>query len=163
MNAAMKKAPLSGVLKHSLKEDSHLLKGLKPGLRAMGEYSGRVEEGDRKVVDSLDLDEATRLAHPNAHRWDYILGVSARTNPGAADGGTLIGIEVHSATDREISVVIAKKQHSKFVLLRELHPHATVKEWLWIASGWVRFSPNSKNLRLLAQQKIKFVGSTLRL
>lgn len=149
------------VLQQALREGSQLVAGITPGLRAMGKYSDRVQVNTVSVTDSLELDEATRLVQPQAHRWDYLLGVTKPKKTGEGGGDVVIGVEVHSATDGEVSVVIKKKESARAVLAAELRPGATVSRWCWIASGNVRFSPNSKYRRQLAEKRIEFVGGRL--
>jgi hypothetical protein len=124
----------------------------------MGAHSARVQATTLQVADSLDFDAAALAAAPQANRWDYVLGMKA-----ARGSGTLVAVEVHSATDGEVSVVIAKKTHSKPHLEGQLKPGVVVERWIWLASGSVRFSPNSKYRRLLAQNRIEFEGRNLKL
>lgn len=55
--------------------------------------------------DSLDLDEATRVMHPNDARWDYLLGHERSAQ--------VIAVESHSAQTSEVSLVIAKRAASR--------------------------------------------------
>ena len=147
---------LDGALVHT----SPLRAAVKPGLQGLGKYSDRVHERQHSVIDSLDLDESTRLTDPQASRWDYVLGAKATLG---ATTGMLVGVEVHSATDGEVRAIIAKKKSSKAVLQAHLKPGTTVSRWCWVASGKVKFTPNSKYRRLLAQEGIEFVGGSLAL
>lgn len=145
-----------GVLARALKERSSIHAHLRPGRQGMGTHSDRVTEATFVVIDSVDFDEATRPLAPTEARWDYFLG--ARPKAKSKSGDCIVGIEVHSATDREVAVVIAKKQASSPRLLAELRPDAPSRRWVWIASGKVRFSPNSKYRRRLAEARIEFPG-----
>lgn len=147
-----------GVLAASLLSSSSLQLHLTSGLRAMAGNSKRVQQKNGNTSDSLDFDAATRPQYPNSARWDYFLGVTYGVR---ASDSKIIAIEVHSATDGKVSEVIAKKRHSKPLMLAELHSGKQVHRWVWIASGKVRFSPNSKYRRLLATERIEFMGRTL--
>lgn len=153
-----------GVLSEALLEASWVRDHVKLGLQAMAEYSMCVGEKEYRVTDSLDFDEATRPQAPQENRWDYFIG--ARTQGQVGRGGQrecIVGIEVHSATDGKVKEVIAKKVASKPLLTVELHAGKSVERWVWVASGSVKFSPNSKYRRQLAAARIEFVGRRLTL
>ena len=124
---------------------------------------GAVHNNDRTLIvvserprvgDSLDLDEATRVAFPNAHRWDYLLSIP--------DISQIVGIEPHSATDREIRVVIAKRRHAIDYLRDHLPQKHRVEKWFWISHGSVGFTKMERARRLLDQNGISFEGRTLK-
>lgn len=104
--------------------------------------------------DSLDLDEATRVGREGQHRWDYLLGHTS--------SGSIIGVEPHSASNGEVSVVIAKKAESQRVLLDHLRAGSQVVSWNWVSSGPVSLLPIDKVRFRLAQHGISFVGRSLR-
>lgn len=106
-----------------------------------------------KIGDSLNLDAALRAEFPNANRWDYIFSV--------VDGGRLLALEPHHATDSEISVVIAKKTHAVQQLRRHLHPQYAISDWLWVSHGRTAFSKMERATRRLAQAGIRYVGRSL--
>ena len=153
-----------GVLSEALLEKSWVRDHVRIGLQAMGEYSMRVGEKEYRVTDSLDFDEATRPQAPRENRWDYFIGAREQTQTWR--GGQrecIVGVEVHSATDGNVKEVIAKKAASKPLLAVELHMGKSVQRWVWVASGSVKFSPNSKYRRQLASARIEFVGRRLTL
>lgn len=133
---------------------SQLATAIKGGLQAMGAYSGRVDGAIRRAfVDSIDLDEATRPAHPNDHRWDYLIGHATTSN--------VVGVEVHSAETSQVSVVIEKKKRSRTHLQPHLAAGTSVAAWYWVASGKVSFPTFDKQKIRLAQEGSAMVGSSL--
>jgi hypothetical protein len=137
-------------------EGSYLANHVRLGLEALLRRDvGLIAEGERrKVADSIDLDEATREAHPNVARWDYLLSVTSRPR--------LVGLEPHSAKDSEVSVVIAKRRNSLEHLRGELLPQYRVSDWYWVSHGAVSFSNMESARRRMNQNGITFVGRTLR-
>ena len=107
-----------------------------------------------QVGDSLNLDAATRGEFPQDNRWDYLLSV-----PGI---GQIVGLEPHSASDSEISVVIAKKRHATAYLRDHLPPRYRVAKWFWVSSGSVSFSSMERARRELDHNGIAFKGRMLR-
>ncbi len=107
-----------------------------------------------KVGDSLNLDEATKEAFPNANRWDYLMSVSHM--------GQIVGVEPHSAKDDEVSVVIRKKKQAIEFLRDHLPPQHRVAKWFWVSHGSVSFSRMDKVMRQLDQHGIAFHGHQLR-
>ena len=104
--------------------------------------------------DSLDLDEATRVGRESQNRWDYLLGHSASKK--------IIGVEPHSATNGEVSTVIAKKKASQLVLQSHVNAGVNVVSWNWVSSGTVGLVPIDKMRLRLAQNGITFVGRCLK-
>ncbi len=161
------------VLASALEPTSPFHVHVKPGLQALGNHSNCVRESERKVTDSIDFDGATRAAHGHAHRWDYFLGVSGsparkggRKKSGSAappSGDSIVAVEVHSASEGEVKVVIAKKEKSGPLLRAQLRAGRSVARWVWVASGKTAISPNSKYTRLLATARIELVGAVLHL
>lgn len=105
-----------------------------------------------EFADSIDLDEATRVGREGENRWDYLLGHSS---------SKIIGVEPHSASNGEVSVVIAKKAASQRVLSKHLRGGARVESWNWVSSGTVGLVPLDKVRLRLAQNGITFVGRCL--
>jgi hypothetical protein len=82
--------------------------------------------------DSLDLDTATRQAHKDDHRWDYLLGHTAT--------GHVVALEVHPAETSEVTRVIAKRDASQKHMNLHLEPGAHIAAWYWAASAAPRSS-----------------------
>jgi hypothetical protein len=104
-------------------------------------------------ADSLDLDAALTAEHPSKHRWDYLLGHTAKRR--------IVAVEVHSADTSEVSVVIDKKKAAMLQLQAHLAAGAQVSKWIWVSSGRVGFLPFEKCCLRLSQNGIDFAGTEL--
>jgi hypothetical protein len=142
----------------ALKKGNALATEVRPGKQALRKADrDRVEEAPAaRIVDSLDLDTATRATHSQESRWDYLLGTTRADIP-------LIAAEVHPANTGEVSVVIAKKRAAQEVLRSSLTQGATVKRWYWIASGKTVITRGTPEARRLDKAGIQLVGSRLKL
>jgi len=107
-----------------------------------------------RFVDGIDADEALRLQHPAARRWDYVLG--------DARGACLVGIEPHPAESGEVSVVMEKKRNTERWLSDHLKEGRRVARWLWVGTGKASLPLASKARLRLAQRGISFVGKSVR-
>jgi hypothetical protein len=134
---------------------SELRHAVKPGIQAVrGADSSRIANDTRRLFDdSLDLDTATRPAHKNDHRWDYLLGHK--------ETGHVVALEVHPAETAEVTRVIAKRTASSAHLQAHLESGETVAAWYWVASGRIAFVPLDKVRQRLSEHGIEFVGSRL--
>lgn len=148
----MKRKPLS----KALLPGSFLVDAVRKGKQALTDPSRVVETDRSRVVESLDLDAATRREKPSEPRWDYLLGTSV-------DGPSLIGLEIHNATAKEVRGVIAKKAAALDLLKQEMVPGSRVKAWYWVASGKVALTRGTAEARLLDQAGIILAGAVLRL
>ena len=142
---------------------------VRAGLRRTSSLQGRVRDGlgalkkiDKAYIedeirsefgDSLDIDEAFLEGHESENRWDYLLGHT--------QSQTVVGLEPHTAGDREVSTAINKRKRS----LEHLRPHLRdgvhVARWYWVASGKVDFTAHDKTMRQLDGAGITFVGKRL--
>lgn len=113
-----------------------------------------MESAKVRIVDSLDLDAATRGSFAQANRWDYLLGTSHGELP-------LIALEVHPANTGEARVIIEKKRAAEALLRSRLKPAVRVRRWFWVASGGTRISPNTPQAKLLEANGVRLVGNHL--
>ena len=125
------------------------------GLKAVaGAHRGYIHLDLRSLFgDSLDLDAAMEQEHPQANRWDYLLGV--------AEEGVVIGLEPHSASDDEVRTVTRKVTAARQQLRSHLQPGKQVTDWYWVASGKNRFANTEKTRLTLDQAGVTFVCPTL--
>jgi hypothetical protein len=143
-------------VRRSLRPQSSLLACVADGL-------GAVRSADRACIeatpraefaDSLDIDRAFRQGREHENRWDYLLG----HGPSA----TVVALEPHSASQDEISTVIAKRRQAREQLADHLKPGSGITAWYWVASGKVAFANTERAMRRLEQNGIRFVGKELR-
>jgi hypothetical protein len=139
-------------IRRSLLATSRLQPLVADGIQGLKrEHHALIEEEIRAAFgDSLDIDEAFRPGHEQENRWDYLLGHH--------ESGKLVALEPHSAGNKEISVVIEKREAARRHLRDHLRPGVIVSEWFWVASGNVDFRPLDKAITRLNQHGIRFVG-----
>ncbi|MBI2601904.1 MAG: hypothetical protein HYW48_02510 [Deltaproteobacteria bacterium] len=140
-------------LGESFVENSELIASVKRGRNAINRSHNNLLDNDLRILDSLNLDEATRQRYPQDHRWDYLVSSS---NP-----QILIGIEPHSAISKEVKVVIQKRRNALRFLSDHLRNGQFISKWFWVASGRVGFSNSGKDARLLHKNGIIFAGRRL--
>lgn len=107
----------------------------------------------RRLTGSIDLDKALERepGYAEASRWDYGVGYRPRNGDEQA-----VWVEVHSATTREVSVVLRKLQWLRDwlngnaeQLVRMTNATAEDRRFVWIASAGVRIPGNSPQARRL--------------
>jgi hypothetical protein len=140
------------VIQKAARDKSAILGQIKLGLGAMRKQDRALIDSEVATIfeDSVDIDEVARPGNEQENRWDYLLGV--------AEGGRLVALEPHTASEGEVSVVIAKRAFSKEFLSMNLKDGKKVERWLWVASGKVGFLDTEKARRRLDQNGIEFVG-----
>ena len=119
---------------------------VRPGLRGLtSRHHSLVTEG-RRFSCSVDLDEARRVAEPEASRWDYILGLDADA----------WGMEVHPAKASEVDGVIRKKIWAAERLSSNCA--LVVSRWHWVrpSGSALQFTQRSPEARRLAKYGIRF-------
>lgn len=131
----------------------HVRQGLQALQRADRE---RVRARDpRTLTGSINLDAALADSLPNAPRWDYGVGHRPTTHAGEL----VYWIEVHPATDGQVSSVEAKLEWLKG-WLRSAAPELSrmKRRFIWVSSGDTSLTPMSPALRRLAQKGCVHVG-----
>lgn len=142
-------------IRKALRHGSTLKAHVRDGLGAVqNKDRGYIDESLRPTFDdSLELDAALQKGREQENRWDYLIGYGTP--------GTVVGLEPHSATTGEVSVVIKKRKAA----LQQLRPHLTanarVTAWFWVASGRIDLVPYEKKKLQLEQEGITFIGKAL--
>jgi len=129
----------------------HFQKGLQ-GIREADR--NRLQCADtRRLRGSVDLDEALRIVHPNASRWDYAIGIRDTLS---AD--LVVWIEAHPASSsRHVGDVL-----KKLLWLREWRAREAPAldkmpaRYCWVATGKISFPGTSPEARRIAQQGLRF-------
>lgn len=120
------------------------------GLRALGQYSSKVQLGDtRQCEGSIDIDGATVAIYPGANRWDYSISYK----------GEVYFVEVHTASTGEVSTVLRKLDWLK----QWLHTHAPLinslktkgNPFYWIHTNGLHILPTSAQFKQVVQKNIK--------
>lgn len=141
-------------IRKALVATSSLQPLVRPGLQAVARAHRTLIDEDVRAsfADSLDVDKAFEKGHEQENRWDYLLGHGESRN--------IVGLEPHTANNKEVSTVIRKREASLRHLRDHLRPGVFVAEWFWVASGKVDFTPMDKAINRLNENGISFVGKT---
>jgi hypothetical protein len=122
--------------------------GYQIGLSALRDYKRKINvQVTSKIAGSLDIDETTKKIYPNSNRWDCAIGYD----------GKIYFIEIHSATGKEVKVVVAKLNWLKAWLVNKapaLDRLKADKPFRWIQSGNFQIPKDSKHYRIAAQNGI---------
>jgi len=142
--------------KQAVEETEEIKNGYQNGLKALGNYSNKVELGDTKKCEgSVAIDDCTESLYPQENRWDYVFGYK----------GDAYFVEVHSAHTSEVSVVLKKLQwlkdwlNSKAPEIKKLQ--AKDKAFIWIQTNGNHILPKSSQNRLLAEKGLKPVSKLI--
>ncbi len=155
MNGRGRRGRLRGIpgpLRAAIKEQSSLRQLVKAGVAALAKpHRGLMDDAVKvDVADSLDLDAALEAMHPQEHRWDYLVGLETT--------GKVVAIESHTATDKQVSVVIKKRAAAKRQLRAHLRDGVEPQAWIWVTEGQVGFAQTERAVLQLAQAGITFAN-----
>lgn len=138
----------------SINETPAVAQNYQSGLTAMGNYSGKVQANNTRLLHgSVDLDAATRMSHPQDSRWDYIIGYNEEA----------YFIEVHPAYSSEVSTVLNKLEWLQNWLrldapaINQIRPIS--KEHLfWVHTKGFDIPKSSRQYRAAVEKKLKLVS-----
>lgn len=139
-------------IRRALRDDSTLHPLVSDGLAALAQaHRGLLDDAVKHhFADSLNLDAALESAHPTENRWDYLLGHSPTME--------VIALEPHTANDKEVSVLKAKRDAARHQLRQHLRVGVQIAAWIWVTKGKVGFAQTEKMARQLDQSGITFAG-----
>lgn len=122
----------------------------RPGLQGL-EAADRAHisvRAPRSLSGSVDLDSSLASRYPNANRWDYGIG-----RKGVGRNDQVYWIEVHPATDQEVSTVLNKLRWVRDWLSASGFPLTDPKpEFIWISSGRTSSSLSAPLRKRLAER-----------
>jgi hypothetical protein len=130
----------------AISKASHLR--LQPGLQAIkrGEGKGQISGKEPpRILGSVAIDDDCLKAHPNAPRWDYVIGYK-RSESAAA-----FFVEVHSAETSNVSEVEEKLLWLRRFLEEESQDKlaALPREVYWVASGRINIPKHTPQFKKL--------------
>jgi len=136
---------------------SHLGGALSRGLGALKatDKSHVSKKSTTKLAGSVDIDKALEPSQPNAHRWDYLVGVHE------GNGTRIHWIEVHPASSTGNIAEIEAKMKWLMYWMKTTPLVKYPRSIVWVASGKSVFNGRSPALKKLASRGIKFAGSHL--
>jgi hypothetical protein len=140
---------------------------LREGLQAIKKAEGKGQisaANPNNVLGSVAIDDDCLATHPNANRWDYVVGYDRNGHAVAHF------IEVHSAETSEVNTVEKKFQWLLEFLAHEDHGalKALPAEFHWVASGRINIPqhlPQYKKLQTTLRKRglrfpVKFLELT---
>jgi hypothetical protein len=132
------------------------------GLKALtAAHRKRIQQGEARILGSINLDGALCQRYPNEPRWDYGIGIQKGNKPYA------IRVEVHPANTSNVSEVLLKLRWLKGWLsgqATQLHALTPPQRaYHWIATDGVDITPNSPEARQLAQAGLTMPREVLKL
>jgi hypothetical protein len=107
------------------------------------------------LTGSADVDRALQAVEPNANRWDFAIGYqhSNRTNE------CIYWVEIHTASDKEVSVVLRKLLWLKGWLADDGARLAKFeRDFVWVASGTTWFTRTSPQQKRFALEGLQIKG-----
>lgn len=109
----------------------------------------RLTAKGRGVKGSVHVEAAQKEADPEAHTWDYGVGIDG------AGREIAVWVEVHSANSRHVQIIL-KKHASVVEFLRTHGPdlHRMRGYFVWLATGTVHLTGDSRERRLLNSRGI---------
>ncbi len=134
----------------------------KRGLQALRPEDKRhIRAADtRAITGSVDVDSALmRLPeHAQANRWDFAIGYQHEDR----DEECLYWVELHTANDSQVDVVLAKLRW----LLRWLNGDgqaldAFERDFVWVSSGSTHYTLNGPQRRAFADLALRQTGGIL--
>lgn len=142
----------------------HLNGKWESGLRALrAEDRPHIRAADtRAITGSVDVDSAlARLPeHAQANRWDFAIGYQHEDR----DEECLYWVELHTASDSQVEVVLAKLRW----LLRWLQGDGKAldsfeRDFVWVSSGSTHYTLNGPQRRAFADLALRQTGGILRI
>lgn len=114
----------------------------RPGVQALLREHRQCLKNSQTAMGSIDLDAALLPYYPNAHRWDYGIGLPSDTHT-----EKVLWLEVHHAASGETQRVIDKLRALKAWLLAEAPElNQMPKVFIWQLSN-VESNPNDRRKR----------------
>ena len=117
-------------------------------------------ENPRLLTGSADVDSALRAGEPNAHRWDFAIGYR-HTN---RHEECVYWVEIHTASDKEVKVVLNKLRWLKSWLVRPGNLlNQFESDFVWVSSGPTSFTIGAPQRKIFAQLGLQHKGKILRI
>jgi hypothetical protein len=148
--------------KEAVETTHHLENAWKPGLQALrAEDRPHIEPEDtRRLTGSADIDTALVKICSHANRWDFGIGYQHTDRKDEM----IYWTELHTASDSQVKVVIAKVQWLLAWLKGQGKCPATFeRDIVWVSSGATTFTLTSPQKKAMAAAGLRHVGLKLRI
>jgi len=148
--------------KKAVGDTPHLTNAWQAGLGALrAQDRPHIDAEDtRQLTGSVDVDTALQRREPNANRWDFAIAYrhTNRTRE------CVYWVEIHTASDKEIKVVLKKLGWLKNWLAGDGKLVAEFeRDFVWVSSGATSFTSDSPQVKQFAQLGLQQRGSVLRI
>lgn len=142
----------SNLFRIAVENTLDIASGYCAGLRAMGNYSTKVQVADPKLLTgSVDIDGTTKKKYPEDPRWDYVIGYQQYA----------YFVEVHPAGTSEVETVLAKLKWLREWLSTQapelVKMQSPVDTFVWIHLDGMHILPGSPQAMRLSQSGLKLV------
>jgi len=132
------------------------------GLQALRpEDKAHIKAADTRAISgSLDLDSALKRIpqHAQANRWDFAIGYRHTDRTGEC----LYWVELHTANNREVDVVLSKLRWLRRWLEADGKAlNSFEKDFVWVSSGATHFTLNAPQRRAFAELALRQTGGVL--
>jgi hypothetical protein len=148
--------------KEAVEKTPHLENAWEPGLQALrAQDRPHIEPEDtHRLTGSADIDTALMRIYPQANRWDFAIGYQHTDRKDEV----IYWTELHTASDSQVKVVIAKVQW----LLGWLKGDGQLlsafeRDIVWVSSGRTSFTLSSPQKKQMATAGLRHVGLRLRI
>jgi len=148
--------------KNAIAKTPHLKSAWRTGLQALRaeDKPHIVAEDTRKLTGSVDVDTAYKKMEPQSNRWDFGIAYQHTNRPAEV----VYWVELHTASDSQVSVVIRKAQWLLNWLKNGGNLLATFeKDIVWVSSGATTFTHSSTQKKRMALAGLQHVGNKLRI
>jgi hypothetical protein len=134
----------------------------RPGLQALRtQHRPHLKPEDTQLLrGSVDVDSALQAEQPNAHRWDFAVGYRHAN----WQKDFVYWVEVHTANDKEVKVVLDKLRWLKEWLAGEGKLLNTFeRDFVWVSSNATTFTLGAPQSKQFAQFGLLHKGRVLRI
>lgn len=148
--------------RRAVRNTPHLGNAWMPGLGALrAKDRPHVSTSNtRQLKGSVDVDGALQNQQPNAHRWDFAIGYRHANR----QEDFVYWVEVHTANDKEVKVVLEKLRWLKNWLAGDAVLLNTFeRDFVWVSSGTTSFTLGAPQLKQFAELGLQHKGKVLRI
>ena len=148
--------------KQAVEQTPNLENAWRVGLQALrAEDKPHIKPEDtRRLRGSADIDSALLMEQPSANRWDFAIAYQHSNR----QDEYVYWVELHTASDSEVKVVIKKAQWLlDWLKGRAQELNAFERELVWVSSGATSFSLTSTQRKQMAEVGLQYKGSHLRI
>lgn len=138
---------------------AHLEGALCLGLGALRQFDRQhiSKNKSTKLSGSVDIEKALKPSQPQAHTWDYLVGVHENNRT------RIHWIEVHPASSTGNIAEVEAKMSWLMNWMKATPLAQYPRSVVWIASGKSVFNSRNLGLKKMASRGLRFAGSHLAL